>query len=163
MGISRLFLCPDTSKIGGLRGLYLHYCYQLGILPKNRSPVNPGQLHFLLREDLRKLDTISKETRLLCHYHIDTAEELFSLRKDLQRRMEQLTDERKHLRYKIRSIKDGVKLSESKAEISGLTEQIGELRKVVHMSTYEVLTLLILYGTFLITLLAYIDRKNKRK
>ena len=31
------------------------------------------------------------------------------------------------------------------------------------MSTYEVLTLLILYGTFLIALLAYIDRKNKRK
>ncbi len=31
------------------------------------------------------------------------------------------------------------------------------------MSTYEVLTLLILFGTFLIALLAYIDRKNKRK
>ena len=31
------------------------------------------------------------------------------------------------------------------------------------MSTYEVLTLLILFGTFLIALLAYIDRNNKRK
>ncbi|MDE7299655.1 MAG: putative holin-like toxin [Lachnospiraceae bacterium] len=32
------------------------------------------------------------------------------------------------------------------------------------MSTYEVLTLLILSGTFLIALLAYIDsRNNKRK
>ena len=31
------------------------------------------------------------------------------------------------------------------------------------MSTYEVLTLLILFGTFLIALLAYVDRKNKRK
>ena len=29
----------QTRKIGGLRGLYLHYCYLLGILPKN-SPVN---------------------------------------------------------------------------------------------------------------------------
>ena len=68
---------PVRRKIGGLRGLYFHYCYLLGIFPKNRPPVNPKQLHFLLWEDLRKLDTISKETRLLCRYHIDTAEELF--------------------------------------------------------------------------------------
>ncbi|MCI5935835.1 MAG: putative holin-like toxin [Lachnospiraceae bacterium] len=31
------------------------------------------------------------------------------------------------------------------------------------MDTYEVLSLLILFGTFLIALLAYIDRTNKRK
>lgn len=31
------------------------------------------------------------------------------------------------------------------------------------MTTYEVLTLLILFGTFLVALLAYIDRDNKRK
>lgn len=31
------------------------------------------------------------------------------------------------------------------------------------MSTYEVLTLLILFGTFLVALFAYIDRMNKRK
>ena len=120
-----------ARKIGGLRGLYLRYCYELGILPKNRPPIPPGPLHILLREDLRKLDTISKETRLLCRYHIDTAEALFSFREDLKERMEQLTDERKHLRYKSRSIKDEGKLSEVKAEISGLSEQIRELRKEV--------------------------------
>ena len=27
----------DIKKIGGLRGLYLHYCYKLGILPKNKK------------------------------------------------------------------------------------------------------------------------------
>ena len=88
-----------ARKISGLRGLYLHYCYLLGILPKNRPPVNPKQLHFLLREDLRKLDTISKETRLLCHYHIDTAEQLFSLKEDFEERISQLSDERKYLRF----------------------------------------------------------------
>ena len=36
-------------------------------------------------------------------------------------------------------------------------------REVVRMDCYEVLTLLILFGTFLIALLAYIDRINKRK
>lgn len=120
-----------TRKIGGLRGLYLHYCYELGILPKNRPPINTKQLHFLLREDLRKLDTISKETRLLCRYHIDTAEQLFSLKEDLNRRTGELSETRKHLRYQIRGIKDEDRCLEVKAEISKLTEELGELRKEV--------------------------------
>lgn len=120
-----------TRKIGGLRGLYLHYCYLLGILPKNRPPVSPKQIHVLFREDLIKLDKISKETRLLCHYRIDTTEQLFLLKEDLQGRMAELTDTRTHLRYKSRSVKDGERLSEVKAEIAGLSKQIGELRKEV--------------------------------
>lgn len=120
-----------TRKIGGLRGLYLHYCYLLGILPKGRPPLTPKQVHRIFREDLRKLDMISKETRLLCHYHIDTAEQLFSLKEELQGRMERLADERKHLRYKSRSIKDSERLTEVKGEISNLTKQIGDLRKEV--------------------------------
>ena len=118
-----------ARKISGLRGLYLHYCYLLGILPKNRPPVNPKQLHFLLREDLRKLDTISKETRLLCHYHIDTAEQLFSLKEDFEERISQLSDERKYLRYQSRNIQEPERLSEVRAEIEKLTENIRKLRK----------------------------------
>lgn len=120
-----------ARKIGGLRGLYLHYCYELGILPKNRPPANVKHLHFLLREDLRKLDTISKETRLLCRYHIDTAEQLFSLRGNLEERMRELSDTRKHLRYQIRSIQDEDGRTEVKTEISKLSEEIKELRKEV--------------------------------
>ena len=36
-------------------------------------------------------------------------------------------------------------------------------REVVLMDMYEVLSLLFLGGTFLVALLAYIDRNNKRK
>lgn len=36
-------------------------------------------------------------------------------------------------------------------------------REVVRMGMYEVLSLLFLGGTFLVALLAYIDRNNKRK
>ena len=78
-------------KIGGLRGLYLHYCFLLGILPKNRPPVSPKQLHFLLREDLAKLEQISRETRLLCRCHIDTDGQLFSYKGSLQEQMTQLS------------------------------------------------------------------------
>ena len=45
----------------------------------------------------------------------------------------------------------------------GSLPYFGKRREVVYMSTYEVLTLLILFGTFLIALLAYMDRNNKRK
>ena len=45
--------------------------------------------------------------------------------------------------------------------MTGLPEYIGG--EVVRMNVYEVLTLLFLGGTFLIALLAYIDRDNKRK
>lgn len=120
-----------TKKIGGLRGLYLHYCFLLGILPKNRPSVSPKQIHTLFREDLIKLEKISKETRLLCHYQIDTAEQLFSLKEDLQGQMAELAETRKHLRYKSRSIRDSEKLTEVKTEISSLTKKIGELRKGV--------------------------------
>ena len=98
-------------KIGGLRGLYLHYCFLLGILPKNRPPVSPKQLHFLLREDLAKLEQISRETRLLCRCHIDTDVQLFSYKESLQEQMTQLSKERQKLRYQCRSIREEDRLS----------------------------------------------------
>ena len=121
----------QTRKIGGLRGLYLHYCYLLGILPKNHLSMSNKQVHVLFREDLLKLKTISKEAKLLCHYHIDTAEQLFSLKERLQKQMEQCVEERKHLRYKIRADRPEEEIQEMKEQIKGLTEEIGTLRKEV--------------------------------
>lgn len=120
-------------KIGGLRGLYLHYCYLLGILPKNRPPVNQKEMHLLLREDLNKLNQIKRETRLLCRYHIDTAEQLFSWKETCESRRKQLVDERTHLRYRLRSAKDENVQGVLKAEISKLTGEIKGLREEVKL------------------------------
>lgn len=119
------------KKIGGLQGLYLHYCFLLGILPQNRSRISGKQLHFLLREDLAKLEQISKETRLLCRHHIDTAEQLFLWKEGVQQQLVQLTKERQHLRYRLRNIREEVQREEVRGEISKLTAQIGELRKEI--------------------------------
>ena len=86
----------DAKKIGGLRGLYLHYCYKLGILPKNRQP-NYARLHYLLKDDLMKMEAITQETRLLCRNHIDTAEQLLSYKGSLQSEIAELTEQRKGL------------------------------------------------------------------
>ena len=43
-------------------------------LSKNRPSISIKQVNVLFQEDLLKLYTILKETKLRCHYHIDTAE-----------------------------------------------------------------------------------------
>lgn len=122
-----------VKKLTGLRGMYFRYCYLLGILPKGGRKRTPAQVHYLFREDLIKLDTIAKETRLLCHYRIDTKEQLFSLQEDLKAQMEELAGRRRTLRTQSRSIRDGKELSLVKAEIKGLTEQIGMVRKEIKL------------------------------
>lgn len=122
-----------VRKLTGLRGMYFRYCYLLGILPKNGKRRLPGQVHHLFREDLVRLDTIAKETRLLCHYRIDTAGQLSLLQEDLKVQMEELTGRRKTLRSQSRSIRDEEKLSLVKAEIKELTGQIKAVRKEVKL------------------------------
>lgn len=112
-------------KIGGLRGLYLHYCYLLGILPKRKSPVQPGKVHVLLREELLKLHTIAEETRLLCQYKIDTADQLFQFQEELGHEKDSLIGERRHLQYQCRSIQDPEQMVQIRSKIKELNEKIG--------------------------------------
>lgn len=122
------FMKPKR-RIGGLRGLYLHYCYRLGILPRRATPIDSQKIHPLLREELCKMETISKEARLLCRYHIETTEQLSSFREGLQGKMQSLCEERSKLRNQIRRMKDDENVVEAKDKVSSLTKEIGETRK----------------------------------
>ena len=123
-----------ARKISGLRALYFHYCYKLGVFPKNRPP-SKKRIHFLLREDLMKMANISQEVRLLCEHHIDTAEQLSSYQNGLESEIEKLAGERKAL-YKARRSKavtqDEAKAAAVKAQISDLSRQLKALRREVH-------------------------------
>jgi hypothetical protein len=121
-----------AKKIGGLRGLYLHYCYKLGILPKGRKQ-NYAKLHYLLKDDLMKMDAIAKETRLLCRCHIDTAEQLFSYQGSLETEKNELTEKRKELYSKVRPLKDGEEKTAVKAQISDISKRLNEIRKEVRL------------------------------
>ena len=120
------------KKVGGIYGLYLHYCYRLGYLPKYKKQ-NNARLHYLLKEDLMKLDQITDEVRLLGKHHIVTAEQLFSYKASVQEKIETLTADRTHLRKKIRTKIDDVELSKAKEEISSITEELRTLRKEVRL------------------------------
>ena len=107
---------------------YLYYCYKLGYLPKQQNR-KPSKVHYLLRDDLIKLDRISQEVRLLGNYHIDTAEQLISFSKHCSESLKQLETERKDLRNELkRSIPEEQK-SEIKERISSISEEMKKLRK----------------------------------
>ena len=131
----RLFGSLKTArKLTGFRALYVHYCYLLGIFPKNRPQQSRKRMHFLLREDLLKLDAITAETRLLIGHRIDTAEQLFCYRDEVNGKIEALTSDRKQL-YKAQrtaAVKsDPEKATEVKAQIAALSKELAALRKEV--------------------------------
>lgn len=121
-----------TRKITGLRALYFSYLYKIGVLPKKREK-NPASVYFLYREDIRHLQNISKETRLLVKHKIDTSEQLTTYKDGLTHEIIALSGHRKHLRYQARSVRDEEKLSAMKADIVALSAKIGELRKDVRL------------------------------
>ena len=120
-----------AKKIGGLRGLYLHYCYKLGILPKNKK-MNYARLHYLLKDDLMKMDAIAKETRLLCRNHIDTAQQLLSYKGSLETEMSELTAKRKGLYSQSRKA-SGQEKEVVKAKLSEISKRLSVIRKEVKL------------------------------
>ena len=124
-----------VRKITGFRALYFHYCYLLGIFPKTKPRQNK-KLHFLLREDLIRMDLISQEANLLARNQIETAMQLASHRENLEMKIKSLTDERSSL-YRLRRTvavkEDAVRLSEVKAKISSLSKEISSLREEVRL------------------------------
>ncbi len=120
------------KKQSSFRALYWHYCYLLGMFPKRR-PLPKAQVYFLYREDIRKMQNISEEARLLCRNHIDTTEQLIAFQAELNSKIEFLSEERKRLYNKIRRCEDEQKVTAYKEQIAALTPQIRSLRRQWHL------------------------------
>ena len=124
-----------ARKITGFRALYFHYCYLLGVFPKNK-PQNRKRLHFILREDLIKLEAITKEVRLLAEHRIDTAEQLSSYKSELESQIDALTADRKQLYRKQRTVAvktDEVLQNQIKTQIAAMSSQLTQLRREVRL------------------------------
>ena len=120
-----------ARKIGGLRGLYLHYCYKLGILPKGGKQ-NYTRLHHLLKDDLMKMEAISQETRLLCRNHIDTVGQLLSYKGSLETEMTDLLQKRKGLYSKSCKV-SGEEKEAVRSELSDVSKRLSVIRKEVRL------------------------------
>jgi len=115
--------------------LYIRYFYLLGGHPQSQSqgqrrPSNK-QILFIFREDIRKMSQIGEEMKLLGRHRIDSTEQLSSYKDGLAKQIAGLTDQRQHLRYKARSVKDEPTLADLKAEVTAYSAQLAELRKAV--------------------------------
>lgn len=89
-----------ARKLTGFKALYFKYMYLLGIIPKH-APTKK-KVHFLLKEDLLKIDEFTKEVTFASKKRINTVEELNSYRSELVDKKDSLTHERKNLYTKIK-------------------------------------------------------------
>ena len=119
-----------TGRAGGIQGgviphqrptqlkrFYLYYYCELGILPKGTSytPLSP-----FMREELRKLDELDRQTRYLAKYNINTIEDLWADREKNQAELDTLTAQRTKLQNRIRRAAPEEKelMRTEKAEVS---------------------------------------------
>lgn len=122
-----------ARKATGFRALYYHYCYLLGIFPRNKRRL-PRWVSPALREELLKGERFSQEVRLLSRYKIDTAEQLEGHRGKVVEQLENLISHRTLLYRQIRTVgvqSEPERKDRVKQEIAALTGQIKKLRKEV--------------------------------
>ena len=111
----------------GLYALYIHYCYLLGELPKQR----PGnrEAYEAIKEDVRRARMYNEESKLLGRFNINTAEELSAFTKDLSEQFKGLATKRAKLRNQLRRMHDTEQMQPIKDEISQISLQMADLRK----------------------------------
>ena len=122
-----------ARKATGFRALYYHYCYLLGIFPRNKRRL-PRRVSPALREELLRGERFSQEVRLLSQYKIDTAEQLEAHQGKVQSALGERISQRAALYRQIRTVavqSDPERKDRVKQEISTLTGQIKNLRKEV--------------------------------
>ena len=71
----------NKKKAKGIKALYLHYCFLLKIYPNNKNTIKVYSKE--LREEIKKMDKISNEARLLCTKNIQSIQELLSYKKSI--------------------------------------------------------------------------------
>lgn len=110
----------------GIYGLYLYYCYLLGVFPKN----HPKQyLPYSIRKEISKLDEYSNQVRFMVSNNIETKEDLEYFSKTNYEEYRNLMGKRENLwkRYhRAKSEEDKFKIL---TEINNIQPKIKELSK----------------------------------
>ena len=111
----------------GIYGLYLYYCYLLKVFPEK----HPKQyLPYSIRQDIKKMNQISEETRFMVKNNIETIDDLKAFSKNNYQEYSLLMSKRENLwkRYhRAKSEEDKFKIL---TEINNIQPSIKELRKL---------------------------------
>ncbi len=121
---------PPRPKAKGLAALYYYYCYELKIIV--RYPASVKQVSFFMRDDIRKMEQLDKQVRLLGENNIETIEDLNSFREKCGNEKEELIKLRDELRNKLRrTVRTGDEtvILSVKEEISVVNDRLSKLRE----------------------------------
>ena len=122
----------EMKRLGRMSGIELMFELFVALLKlctgtnlsENKSvPLSPQ-----LREEVRKMDQYAEDTRLLCKYHIGTAEELSAFREETIQKIHALVQERNGIYNKIRRATEPEK-TQLKEQAKAISQQISPLRK----------------------------------
>ena len=110
----------------GIYGLFLYYCYLLGVFPKKQ----PKQyLPYSIRKESSKLDKYSEQVRFMANNNIETKEDLEYFSKSNYEEYRKLIGKRETLWKRYHRAKTEEDKSEILAEINNIQPVIKELRK----------------------------------
>ena len=122
----------EIKRLGRMSGIDLMFELFIALLKlctganlcENKSvPLSPQ-----LREEVRKLDQYDEDTKLLCKYHIGTAEELSAFREETIQKIHALVQKRSAVYNKIRRAAEPEK-TQLKEQAKAISQQIVPLRK----------------------------------
>ena len=113
-------------KLKGFKALYFKYMYLLGILPKNEPR---RKTHPSLKEDLRYLDEISKQTDYIETHNIESMDDLNLRISELETKLKELSKARSTLYYQKKHCADPKQINAIDQNRKALSHQIQELRK----------------------------------
>ena len=117
-GLYAVIMEQPEKHYPGLRGLYVTYLFQAGVLP--RKPRYPS---YAVREDIRKLDERIEQMEFIFAHEIEDRGQLGTIRQTAEAEIEKLTKERKRL---YRREPDSPRIEE-------LTARLKEQRKTIRI------------------------------
>ncbi len=113
---------------GGPRGIQKRYVCFLFMIGYRKSPAQIARTHYLLREELTKLDRYIEESRFLIDEEIDTLEQLMERKKEDQREVNRLYRSKSKLESMLSDCGEEGRISVSE-QIGRIEEQIKSVRK----------------------------------
>ena len=118
--------CKTNKHHKGIYGLYLYYCYLLGVFPKK----HPKQcLPYSIRKEVYKLEQTSRQVRFIYDKNIITKEDLDDFAKNNSDELSELKGMRENLWKRYHRAKTEEQQTQILAEINEIQPKIKELYK----------------------------------
>ena len=115
-----------VKKRTGLYALYLHYCYLLGKLPKNKphQPLSPE-----MKEAWRRIGRMSEQVHLISGKKLNTLDDVHSLIADSDRSIQEVATARQNIYNKLRRCDDAEQRTELLHQRDDCSSVLKQLRK----------------------------------